>query len=114
QDDHGAPQPKAVAADEEKKLYLEPGGVYTSSDIQANGNTTASQKFKGIRADHNTRPKAGDKICPITLTKANAQFQWVVNGKTYEFCCPPCVDEFVSRAKDDPQSIQSPEEYVQK
>ena len=110
-----APQPDAAApAEEAKKLYLEPGGVYTAADIQANGNMTAAQKFKGIRANHNTHPRPGDKVCPITYTKANPQFRWVVNGQSYEFCCPPCVDEFVTRAKENPQSIEAPEQYVQK
>jgi multiple sugar transport system substrate-binding protein len=38
-------------------------------------------------------------ICPISKTKAAPKFSWVVGGKTYQFCCPPCVDEFVQTAK---------------
>ncbi len=59
----------------------------------------------------NPNPKPGEKICPITLTKANAKVAWIVGGKTYEFCCPPCVDEFVKMAKTDPDSVKAPEEY---
>ncbi len=114
QDEHGNPMVRGVATREEKKLYLEPGGAYTAADIQANGNTTASEKFKGFRAEHDMHPKKGDKICPITETKANPKVTWVVGGKTYEFCCPPCVDEFVARAKENPASIKAPETYVQK
>ena len=62
------------------------------------------------KAEHDLKPKAGEKICPATLTKANPKFSWVIDGKTYEFCCPPCVDEFVALAKEKPDGInpQSP------
>ena len=109
---HGMPA-KAPDA-EEAKLYLTPGGKYTEADIQANGGVTASQKFKGVKAEHDLKPKAGEKICPITLTKANPKFSWVVGGKTYEFCCPPCVDEFVALAKESPGEVKPPESYRQK
>jgi YHS domain-containing protein len=105
--------PAKTADDEEKTLYLSPGGAYTEADIKANGNVTASEKFKGLKAQHNLKPKSGDKICPITLTKANPKFTWVVDGQSYEFCCPPCVDEFVAQAKD-PQTaplIKKPDDY---
>jgi hypothetical protein len=104
--------PARVAADEERKLYLTPGGKYTEADIKANGNKTASEKFQGVTASHDLRPKAGDKLCPITLTKANPKFTWVVGGKAYEFCCPPCVDEFVQTAKEKPDEVKEPGAYV--
>lgn len=103
-----------VSGTEEQQLYLTPGGKYTEADIKANGNVTASQKFKGVMASHDMKPKSGDKICPITMTKANPKFTWVVGGKTYEFCCPPCVDEFVKTAKDHPEDIKEPGSYVKK
>lgn len=98
--------------DAERELYLTPGGVYTSADIEANGNRTASQKFRGFEAAHDLHPKPGDKICPVTLTKANPKCSWIVGGESYEFCCPPCVDEFVKTAKSEPLEIKSPSEYV--
>lgn len=110
--EHG--MPAKVADADEKKLYLTPGGKYTEADIKANGSVTASQKFKGLKAEHDLKPKAGEKICPVTLTKANARFSWVIDGKTYEFCCPPCVDEFVQLAKEKPDEIKPPEFYRQK
>jgi YHS domain-containing protein len=111
--DHGgADMPAKKGSDEEVKLYLTPGGAYTAADITANGTVTASQKFKGRKAEHDLKPKSGDKICPITLTKANPKFSWVVGGKTYEFCCPPCVDEFVALAKEKPGEIKDPRDYV--
>jgi hypothetical protein len=103
-----------VSGQEEQQLYLTPGGKYTEADIKANGNRTASQKFKGVMSSHDRKPKSGDKICPITRTKANPKITWVVGGKTYEFCCPPCVDEFVKTAKEHPEEIKEPGSYVKK
>lgn len=104
--------PPGLGAAEERKLYLTPAGRYTEADIKANGNMTASQKFKGVLASHDLKPKPGDKICPITLTKANPKFTWIVDGKPYEFCCPPCVDEFVQTAKEKSEDLKEPEYYV--
>lgn len=106
--------PAKVADDAEKELYLTPGGSYTTEDIKANGKQTASQKFKGFKASHDLKPQVGDKICPVTLTKANTKCTWVVAGKTYEFCCPPCVDEFVAMAKKNPEQIKQPGDYVRR
>ncbi len=110
--DHG--MPAKVVDDDEKKLYLTPGGKYTAADIAANGSATASQKYKGIKVTHDVKPQPGDKLCPISMTKANPKFTWVVDGKTYEFCCPPCIDEFIALAKEKPGEIQPPEFYRQK
>jgi hypothetical protein len=101
-----------VSGDEERQLYLTPGGKYTEADIKANGKMTASEKFKGVMASHDLKPKRGDKICPITRTKANPKVTWIVGGKAYQFCCPPCIDEFVKTAKEHPEEIKEPEAYV--
>lgn len=101
-------------ADEERKLYLTAAGLYTAEDIKANGNTIASEKFKTFKASHDIKPKVGDKICPVTLTKANPECTWIIGGKKYEFCCPPCVEEFVKLAKEDPKAIKAPEEYIKR
>ena len=111
-EDHG--MPAGVSNEDERKLYLTPGGKYTADDIKANGNRTPTQAFKGVKAEHDLKPKAGDKICPITLTKANPAFTWVIGGSKYEFCCPPCIDEFVAMAKEKPGDVQSPESYKKK
>jgi hypothetical protein len=103
-----APLPPA----EEQALYFTPAGKYTEADIEANGRMTASQKFKGVLSSHDMKPKPGDRICPVTLTKANPKFTWTVGGKPYEFCCPPCVDEFVKLAKEQPDEIKSPDTYI--
>ncbi len=104
--------PEKVADEAERELYLTPGGSYTPEDIKANGGVTASAKFVGLKSAHNMFPKSGEKICPITQTLANPQFTWIVGGKSYEFCCPPCVDEFVKLAKASPNEIKAPETYV--
>lgn len=108
--------PGKVSDDAERQLYLTPGGLYTEADIKANGNKTASEKFKGFKAKHDLHPKPGDKICPVTLTLANPACTWIIGGKTYEFCCPPCVDNFLELAKNEKtaKDIQGPEAYVQK
>lgn len=108
-----ATQSKGADA-EERKLYLTPGGKYTAADITANGNKTGSEKFRGVPVSHDLKPKVGDRICPVTLTKANPAFAWVIGGQEYQFCCPPCVDEFVQLAKDHPDQIKPPGEYVKK
>lgn len=109
---HDADMPSKVNDAEEEALYLTPGGIYTAADIEANGHDTASRKFQGLMSSHDMKPKSGDKICPVTMTKANPKFTWIVAGKTYEFCCPPCVDEFVKTAKERPEEIKPPDEYV--
>lgn len=113
--EHGAAVMPAKVADEaERQLYLKPGGLYTQADIEANGNVTVSQKFATFQAAHDLNPKVGDKICPVTLTKANPKCSWIVGGKTYEFCCPPCVDEFVKLAKSKPEDVKEPAHYVKR
>jgi len=111
---HDEGMPDKVADDQERQLYLTPGGLYTADDIQANGGLTATVKFKGLKSAHDMFPKSGDKICPVTKTKANPKFAWVVGGKKYEFCCPPCVDEFVKTAKATPDEIKQPADYVKR
>ena len=101
-------------ADHERELYLSTGGIYTLEDILANGTQTPWQKFRGFMAAHNAHPKEGEKICPITLTKAHPNCTWVVGGKTYHFCCPPCIEEFLVMAKETPHLIKDPEEYVKR
>ncbi|MFM8289551.1 MAG: hypothetical protein ACKOGA_22900 [Planctomycetaceae bacterium] len=109
--DHSEPMPDRVADDEEAALYLTAGGKYTQSDIDANGRVTASTKFRGLKSLHDMSPKPGDRICPVTKTKANPKFTWIVNGEPYQFCCPPCVDEFVRTAKQSPDEIAPAAQY---
>jgi len=105
--------PTGLADSEARQLYLTPGGAYTEADIEANGRQTAAEKYVGFRARHDFNPAAGDAVCPITRTKANPECTWVIGGQTYQFCCPPCIDEFVILAKEDPDRLLPPEAYVQ-
>jgi hypothetical protein len=98
----------------ERELYFTPKGRYTLADIRANGAQLPSEKFKGLFASHNMHPRTGDRLCPITRTLANQKFTWIVGGKKYLFCCPPCVDEFVRMSRENPESIQPPEAYVKR
>ncbi|MFM7207809.1 MAG: hypothetical protein ACKO4T_14195 [Planctomycetaceae bacterium] len=109
-----AAMPAALADDESAKLFLTPGGRYTDADIAANSRQTAQQKFKGFQAKHDANPKPGDRLCPISETKANPLCAWVIGGKSYEFCCPPCVEEFVRMAKETPDAIKDPDTYVKR
>lgn len=106
--------PEKVADNAERELYLTPGGRYTAADIVANGNITASQKFKTFKSAHDMNPKAGDRICPVTETKANPKCTWIIDGKSYEFCCPPCVDEFLASAKTATEPLPDPESFIKK
>jgi YHS domain-containing protein len=108
---HGITTSKEASA-EDQELYLTPGGLYTEADIKANGGVTAAQKFRGIKATHDVKPKSGDLLCPVSMTKANAEFTWIIGGKPYQFCCPPCVDEFLALAKKSPEKVSAPETYV--
>jgi hypothetical protein len=111
-DDDG--MPLKIVDEEERKLYLTPGGKYTQADIEANGKLTASQKYDVSGWIHDLRPKVGEALCPITLTKANPACTWIVGGKKYSFCCPPCIDSFVEIAKTQPDQIKDPDAYRKK
>ena len=105
--------PSKVVAEAEQELYLTPQGIYSQADIEANNGLTPSQKFASFQAKHDFNPQAGDALCPITRTKANPECDWIIGGRKYQFCCPPCIDEFVEMAKKRPESIGPPEAYIQ-
>lgn len=104
--------PQKITDEAERELYLTAGGLYTEEDVTANGSATASDKYASFRSMHDAHPEAGDLICPITGTKANPACTWIVGGQEYQFCCPPCIDEFVTRAKEQPDQIKPAESYV--
>jgi len=110
---HNNGMPATLSGAEEQKLYFTPGEKYTQSDIDANGKLPAGAKFRGLMTKHDMAPMPGDFICPVTLTKANPKVEWQIDGKKYLFCCPPCVDEFVRMAKEEPDSLKAPGDYVQ-
>jgi hypothetical protein len=98
----------------ERDLFLKPDGIYTQADIEKNGNTVPSLKFSGMSFAHDDNLKPGDRLCPVTVNKADEQCTWWVNGKQYQFCCPPCLEKFVKQAKVSPEKIKDPGEYVHK
>jgi YHS domain-containing protein len=111
---HADSMPVKKTTEEERKLFLTPGGLYTAADVEANGKTIPAVKYNGIRPTHDSHPKPGQKICPISETVSNPKFTWVIAGKTYEFCCIPCIEEFLATAKEKPAEIKDPSAYVKK
>jgi hypothetical protein len=107
-----ASMPAPVADAEESDLFRTPLGKYSSADIVANGPLLPSQKYRGFRAQHDFNPQPGDRLCPVTRTKANPSCTWIVGGESYEFCCPPCIAEFVRSAKEAPTRLSPAEDYV--
>ena len=99
---------------EDEILFLTPGGIYTEADIEKNGRTTPFKKYKDVHIQHDMRPKKGELLCPITMTKVNLNLYWFINGKKYYVCCPPCFTELIKLAKEKPDELLSPEEYIKK
>lgn len=93
----------------ERTLYLTPAGAYTRADIAANGTDLPSRRYRGFQAQHDFNPQPGDLLCPITRTKANPACTWIIGGQTYYFCCPPCIDELVRLAKEQPERLSMPD-----
>jgi hypothetical protein len=109
---HADAMPAKLGSEKEQKVFFSPAGKYTAADVMANGNTVPSIKYADLDIEHDEHPKSGEKICPISKTKANPKLTWVVGGKSYEFCCTPCVQEFVIKAKAKPAEILDPAAYV--
>ena len=103
---------RAIAA--ESARYTTPGGKYCAADIEANGRLPASQKYRGERPAHNHEPAAGDRVCPVSRLRADPRFVWIVGRGQYQFCCPPCIDEFVMEAKERPDEVREPDFYRHK
>ena len=106
--------PPKVKDSAEKKLYLTAKGAYTDADIKANGSKTASVKYADFQSNHNLHPQPGDRLCPITKTRASKDCTWIVAGETYHFCCPPCIDEFVKKARENPEALPKPDSLIKK
>jgi hypothetical protein len=111
----GAAMPKQQPGEKMRKLYATAKGKYTEADIKANGpGVTATDRYGNEMSDHTDDPQPGERICPISKTKANPKFTWVVGGETYQFCCTPCINEFVNKAQERPDEIKRPTDYVKK
>lgn len=94
-----------LVAQEQQDIYLRPAGRYTDDDIAANGRATAAETFRGTKAAHGRHDAKGDALCPTARLPADRRFAWVVGGKKLHFCCPQCIDEFVTRVKQHPESF---------
>jgi hypothetical protein len=104
--------PAAVVDVEERQLFERPAGKYTAADILANGKLLPSEKYRGFRAVHDYAPQPGDRLCPVTRTKSNPDCTWIVDGQTYQFCCPPCIPEFVRKAKQNSTDIRPADTFM--
>ena len=102
-------QKSLTAAD--RAIFLTPGGAYTASDIKANGNTAPAIRYSGYIPAHEAKVAPGTQVCPISETRPDPALKWVVGGKEYIFCCPPCITEFVQKAKKSPTLIKPPTGY---
>lgn len=111
---HDPAMPDGAPSSELAELYLTPAGKYTEADIAANGQVTAAQRYASFQAKHDTNPQPGDLICPVTGTKASRKCSWIIDGQTYYFCCPPCIDETVRLARESPHELRSASEYVRR
>lgn len=113
-DQHAEPKTPTGPTPRETELFLTPGGIYTQADVEKNGRAVPSVKFAGASFEHADDLKPGDRVCPITVNKADDNCKWWVNGKEYTFCCPPCLEKFVKQAKQTPEKIKEPGEYIKK
>lgn len=109
-----ASMPAALSDDAAARIFLSAGGTYTQADIDANGRTTPARRYGGQMTRHDAHPKPGDRLCPISETRANPRFAWTIGGKVYTFCCPPCIEEYVRRARASKTPLPDPETYVKK
>jgi YHS domain-containing protein len=102
----------ARAEADEAALYATPKGKYLADDVRRNGTVPASRKYRGERPSHDDRPAPGERVCPVSRERVDARFVWVIGGKEYRFCCPPCIDEYVATAKERPDEVKEPEFYL--
>lgn len=100
---------RARLDEEQRSIYLKAAGRYTEADIAAAGRTTAVQRYRGHKPMHQAHPAAGEPRCPVTRFRADAALSWIIGGKMYRFCCVPCIDAFVTTAKERPEQVPEPD-----
>lgn len=103
---------RAAYRDEQRRVFLSPGGKYSEADIRDNGGLSAGEKFSASAPMHDHTPKLGDRICPVSRFKADSMTSWIIGGQHYAFCCQPCIDEFVLLAKEKPEDVQPAARYI--
>ena len=103
---------RAAYRDEQRRVFLSPGGKYSEADIRDNGGMSADEKYMTSAPTHDHAPKPGDRTCPVSGFKSDQSVAWVVGGERYAFCCQPCIDEFVLLAKEKPDDVRPAVGYV--
>lgn len=97
-----------------RRLYTKPGGKYTQADIVANGGTPPAPELNDHEIAHVLAPRGKGWVCPVASAKSVPGYTWVLDGQEYRFCCLPCIDEFVRRAKASPDDIKRSEKYLKR
>lgn len=107
------PLPPAERDKFERTIFTSAAGLYRESDVKANGNTWPSAKYPDNSFPIDLKPRKGDYIDPVLLTKADPKRSWVVNGETYYFACNQSIEEWVLRARNSPNRIRPASEFIQ-
>jgi len=105
---------KRRAAELVRSVVLTPKGQYTWADTEAEKQGVPTEKYRELKVIHDMRPKPGDRLCPVTRAKAAPRIQWQVDGRTYLFCCPPCIVDFIEAARASIKPMIAPEQLVKK
>ncbi|GIV02345.1 MAG: hypothetical protein KatS3mg015_1175 [Fimbriimonadales bacterium] len=106
--------PPADRAKFEKEIFTTPRGIYTEEDVKANGNTWPSAKYPQNDFPIDLKPRPGDFIDPVLLTRADPNRSWIINGEKYYFACNQSIEEQVLRARNFPSRVRPASEFIQK
>ncbi|MEW5884513.1 MAG: hypothetical protein AB1725_09865 [Armatimonadota bacterium] len=107
------PPPPAEWAKFERTIFTTASGLYSDQDVKANGNTWPSAKYPDNSFPIDLKPRKGDYVDPVLLTRADPKRSWVVNGETYYFACNQSIEEWVLRARNFPGRIRPASEFIQ-
>jgi hypothetical protein len=97
----------------EKMIFTTASGAYKLSDVEANGHTWPSAKYPDNSFPIDLKPRKGDFIDPVLLTRADPNRSWIVGGEKYYFCCNQTIEEWVLRARITPMRIKPASEFIQ-
>ena len=106
--------PPADRAKFEKEIFTTPRGIYTVEDVKANGNTWPSAKYPQNDFPIDLKPRPGDFVDPVLLTRADPNRSWIINGEKYYFACNQSIEEQVLRARNFPSRVRPASEFIQK
>lgn len=97
----------------ERMIFTTEAGAYKMSDVEANGRTWPSAKYPDNSFPIDLKPRKGDYIDPVLLTRADPNRSWIVGGEKYFFCCNQTIEEWVLRARITPMRIKPASEFIQ-